>query len=267
MMDRSVEQESAQRETRDPVARAFTVLLWMVDAAETSWGLREIAKGVAMHPSTLYRVLSHLQAGGFVQQDPETNRYSLGLGFLRLAWKVADRDSLRELALPWLKELGDATEETALLALYDPSRHEMMFAATVDSPHPIRQVRQIAEWLPVTAGATGIAILAFLSEAEQRAILARPLPAITAQTTTDRAALTEVLAQVRQRGYALTRGERTPGAVGVGAPIFGPTERVIGSVGITLPEQRFRPEDERQQAERVLNAAREITEHLRGSAH
>ncbi len=141
-----------------------------------------------------------------------------------------------------------------------------MLAATVDSPHPIRQARQIAEWLPVTAGATGLAILAFLPEAEQHAILARPLPTITSRTTTDRAALEQILARMRTQGYALTRGERTPGAVGVGAPIFGPAGRVIGSVGMTQPEQRFRPEDERQHAERVIAAARAITEQLSSSA-
>src|SRR3954447_21675255 len=84
--------DPAQRETRNPVARAFAVLLWMVDAAGTSWALGEIAKGVAMHPSTLHRMLGHLQEGGIIQQDAETGRYSLGLGFLRLAWKAADHD-------------------------------------------------------------------------------------------------------------------------------------------------------------------------------
>ncbi len=266
-MEPSAVKEPARRETRDPVARAFAVLLWMVDAPGMSWGLREIATGVAMHPSTLYRVLSHLQAGGLIQQDSETGRYSLGLGFLRLAWKAADHHSVREVALPGLKGLVDATGETALLALYDPSRQEMMLAATVDSPHPIRQIRQIAEWLPVTAGATGLAILAFLPEAEQRTILARPLPALTPQTTTNRAMLEQALARVRAQEYALTRGERTPGAVGIGAPIFGPAGRVIGSVGITLPEQRFQPASASQQAECVIGAARTIAEQLGGSAH
>lgn len=264
-MDQSAGKEPERRETRNPVARAFAVLGWMVDAAGSSWVLGEIARGVAMHPSTLYRVLTHLQEGGLIQQDQETGRYSLGLGFLRMAWKAAGHDSMREVALPWLKELADATQETALFALYDPSRQEMMFAATVDSPHPIRQIRQIAEWLPVTAGATGLAILAFLPGAEQQAILARPLPALTPQTPTDRAELEQALARVRQQGYALTRGERTPGAVGVGAPVLGPAGRVIGSVGITLPEQRFRPEDERHQAGHVIDAAREITEQLGGA--
>ncbi len=70
---------------------------------ETSWGLREIAAGVAMHPSTLHRVLAHLQAGGLVQQEPETGRYRLGLGFLRLAWKAADHTPVRAIALPSLR--------------------------------------------------------------------------------------------------------------------------------------------------------------------
>jgi IclR family transcriptional regulator, acetate operon repressor len=263
-METSTTASPRNRGPRDPVSRAFAVLLWMVDAAGGSWGLREIATGVTMHPSTLHRVLAHLQADGLIQQDVETGRYSLGLGFLRLAWKAADRHSVREVALPWLKELVDATGETALLALYDPSRQEMMLAATVDSPHPIRQIRQIAEWLPITAGATGLAILAFLPEERQRAILARPLPAITPQTITDRATLEQVLAQVRQQGYALTHSERTPGAAGIGAPIIGPADRVIGSVGITLPEQRFRPEEVGQQANAVIGAARTIAEQLGG---
>jgi IclR family acetate operon transcriptional repressor len=266
MMERPAVDEPAQRETRNPVARAFAVLRWMVDAPGTAWGLREIAKGAAMHPSTLYRILSHLQEDGLVQQDPQTERYSLGLGFLRLAWKAADHSSVREVALPHLKSLVDATGETALLALYDPLRHEMLIAATVDSPHPIRQMRPIGEWLPITAGATGLAILAFLPETEQRALLAQPLPAITPHTITDPTTLTQSLAQIVRQGYAITRGERTPGAVGIGAPVFGHGPTAIGSVGITLPEQRFRPDDEMRQAESVIAAARAITGHLSGSA-
>lgn len=250
------------RGPRDPVTRAFAVLLWMADAPGSSWGLREIAKSVGMPPSTLHRVLAHLQEGGLVEQDGATGRYRLGLGFLRLTWKAADRHPVREVALPWMKRLVDATGETALLALYDPVRQEMLLAATLDSPHPIRQARQVAEWLPVTAGATGRAILAFLPEEERRAILARPLVAMTAATITDPAALPPVLERVRRQGYAFSKGERTPGAVGIAAPIYGPEGRAIGSVGITLPEQRFGPDDEPRQAAAVMDAARAITEHL-----
>src|SRR5215467_1532886 len=104
-MEQATDTQTTERETRNPVARAFAILQWMVDAAGTAWGLREIARGVGMHPSTLYRVLAHLEAEGIVRQDTETDRYSLGLGFLRLAWKAADRNSVREVALPAMKAL------------------------------------------------------------------------------------------------------------------------------------------------------------------
>lgn len=261
-MERPTETSARNRGPRDPVTRAFAVLLWMADAPGSSWGLREIATSVGMPPSTLHRVLAHLQEGGLVQQDAATGRYSLGLGFLRLAWKAADRHPVRDVALPWMQQLVDATGETALLALYDPVRQEMLLAATIDSPHPIRQVRQVAEWLPVTAGATGRAILAFLPEAERRAILARPLVAITDRTVTDPALLPLVLERVRRQGYAVSTGERTPGAVGIAAPIYATDGRVVGSVGITLPEQRFGPDGERQQAAFVTEAARAIAKQL-----
>jgi IclR family transcriptional regulator, acetate operon repressor len=266
-MERPIETSPRNRGPRDPVTRAFAVLLWMADAPGSSWGLREIAKSVGMPPSTLHRVLAHLQEGGLVQQDAETDRYSLGLGFLRLTWKVADRHPVREVALPWMQQLVDATGETALLALYDPVRQEMLLAATIDSPHPIRQMRQVAEWLPVTAGATGRAILAFLPEAERRAILARPLIAMTTRTIIDPDLLPPVLERVRRQGYAVSKGERTPGAVGIAAPIHGTGGRVVGSVGITLPEQRFGRDDERRQAALVMEAARAITERLSAPAH
>jgi IclR family acetate operon transcriptional repressor len=265
-MERSPETSLRNRGPRDPVTRAFAVLLWMADAPGSSWGLREIAKNVDMPPSTLHRVLAHLQEGGLVQQDAATDRYSLGIGFLRLAWKAADRHPVREVALPSMQQLVDATGETALLALYDPVRQEMLLAATIDSPHPIRQARQVAEWLPVTAGATGRAILAFLPEAERRAILARPLVAMTDRTITDPDLLPPVLEQVRRHGYAVSTGERTPGAVGIAAPIYAADGRVVGSVGITLPEQRFGPDDERRQAALVTETARTITEHLSAPA-
>jgi DNA-binding IclR family transcriptional regulator len=265
-MERPIEPSPRNRGPRDPVTRAFAVLLWMADAPGSSWGLREIAKSVGMPPSTLHRVLAHLQESGLVQQDAETDRYSLGLGFLRLTWKAADRHPVREVALPWMQQLVDATGETALLALYDPVRQEMLLAATIDSPHPIRQMRQVAEWLPVTAGATGRAILAFLPEAERRAILARPLVAMTVRTITDPDLLPPVLEQVRRHGYAVSTGERTPGAVGIAAPIYAADGRVVGSVGITLPEQRFGPDDERRQAALVTETARTITENLSAPA-
>jgi DNA-binding IclR family transcriptional regulator len=219
------------------------------------WALGEIAGGVGMHPSTAHRVLAHLVEDGLVRHDPVRGRYGLGLEFLRLAWKAVGHEALRDVALPHLRELSADTGETALFGLYEPARQQMLFVAAVESAHAIRHVRPLHEWLPIHGGATGRAILAFLPENERRGVLTGPLPAVTKSTITDRATLEQVLDEVRGRGYAVSSGERAVGGVGVAAPVLAGDGRVLGAVGVGIPEQRFRAADERQLARRVMAAA------------
>jgi DNA-binding IclR family transcriptional regulator len=250
------------RGPRDPVMRAFEVLLWMVDAHGSAWGLLEIAKGVEMHPSTLHRVIAHLERLGFVRQDGQTGRYSIGLEFLRLAIKVAAHDTIRQVALPCMREIVSATGEGMLLAVYDPLRKEMMLIGSLDSPQPIRQMRTLGEWLPCTAGSAGLSMLAFLPEDECEEILARPLRRWTERTIIELDELRARLAVIRRQGYAFSQGQRTPGAVGIAAPLWGAEGRVIGAIAISQPEQRFKPEFELPQAELVMRYADLISERL-----
>lgn len=239
---------------RNPVTRAFRILGWMAGASGEAWPLGEIAAGVDMHPATVHRVLGQLVEDGLVRQAAG-GAYGLGLEFLRLAWLTSGRDSLRDVAEPELRALTAETGETSWLGLYEPSRRQMLFAASVESPQPIRQVRPINEWRPVHGGASGRALLAFLPEAEREAVLAGPLEAVTGNTVTDADALRRQLDKVRERGYSVTRGERVLGGVGIAAPILAGNGRLLGAIGIGLPEQRYRAADERRLANRVIAAA------------
>jgi IclR family acetate operon transcriptional repressor len=243
---------------RNPVTRAFRILGWMAGAEGDAWPLGEIAAGVGMHPATVHRVLGQLVEDGLVRQAPGTGAYGLGLEFLRLAWLASGRESLRDVAEPELRALTADTGETSWLGLYEPSRRQMLFAASVESEQPIRQVRPVNEWRPVHGGASGRALLAFLPEAEREAVLAGPLDAVTEHTITDPDALRGQLDEVRERGYAVTRGERVLGGVGLAAPILAGDGRLLGVVGIGLPEQRYRASDEARLAKRVIAAANAV---------
>jgi DNA-binding IclR family transcriptional regulator len=239
---------------RNPVTRAFRILGWMAGAPGEAWPLGEVAAGVGMHPATVHRVLGQLVDDGLARQDA-SGAYGLGLEFLRLAWLVSGRESLRDVAEPELRALTADTGETSWLGLYEPSRREMLFAASVESPQPIRQVRPVNEWRPVHGGASGRALLAFLPDAEREAVLAGPLDAVTPNTVTDADALRRQLDEVRSRGYAITRGERVLGGVGIAAPVLAGDGRLLGVIGIGLPEQRYRASDEARLAKRVIAAA------------
>jgi IclR family acetate operon transcriptional repressor len=217
----------------------------MAETPERDWGVRELAAAFRMAPSIAHRILSVLQQEGLIAAGAAGGPYHLSLEFFRLAWRATSRLPFREAALPVLRSLVATCNETAFLGLYDPRRMEMMFVEVVESSHPLRYELQLNRWLPVYAGATGLAIMAFLPEAERRAIAARTgLAPLTERTIQDPRLLERELERIRGQGYACTHGQRIPGAVGLAAPIWGPDGRVVGDLVLTIPEHRFEPQSE-----------------------
>ena len=74
-------------------------------------------------------------------------------------------------------------------------------------------------------------------------MLQLPLERLTEFTIVDPDALRRKFRLIRKNGYAMSRGERIPGAgVGIGAPVFNRYGRVIGSVVVTIPAFRWKKE-------------------------
>jgi DNA-binding IclR family transcriptional regulator len=242
------------------------LLEWMVVQSPSSdWGVRELAAAMDWTPSTVHRILALLSNDGWITPDAATGRYRLGVRFMKLSLAAARGLPLLEYALPQLHALVEDCDETALLGLYDAARMEMTFVAAVESRQAVRYVADSLKdtWAPLHAGASGLAIFAFLSDGDQaRVVEMKGLPRVTERTIGDPTALQARIDKIRQLGYACTAGERTPGAVGIGAPIFGPDGRVVGDVLLTVPEHRFGPALEERLAPKVVACADAITDQL-----
>jgi DNA-binding IclR family transcriptional regulator len=81
-----------------------------------------------------------------------------------------------------------------------------------------------------------------MSDDGVRRVLARKLNPVTTDTVVDPATLRAQLARVRKAGYAVSFGERPEGAVGIAAPILDTVGVAAGSVQLTIPKHRFKPE-------------------------
>lgn len=225
---------------RSPVSKALKALIWLVQNPAPDVGVRDLAAGLGVVPSSAHRILGSLCEDGFVKQNKSNGRYALGLETFRLAHLIVARAPWRTAALTHMRKLVDRCNETALLGVYDAHRQQMVFAAAVESGHQLRYAIDLHTWMPVYAGASGLAILAFLGDDEIASVIERSrLSALTDATITDASRLRAALTVVRQQGYAITHGHRVPGAVGLAAPVFGSDGRVIGDVCLTVPEQRF----------------------------
>jgi DNA-binding IclR family transcriptional regulator len=267
----AMKQAKAKRgpEKRDAVAKTFDVLWFLVedlgDRGGRAWGVRELAQKLGFSPATVHRSLAGLMRHGFIQQSGTAGKYSIGMELYRLALKVQPHVALRNAAMPVLQELVAKCNEAAFLGFYDASRLQMMFVAVINSSHPLRYVVPLNEWIPVHAGASGLAVMAFLPEPERRAIVERRgLPRITEATITDPQVLEDELAKVRRRGYALSRGQRTKGAVAIAAPIWGPNGYIVGELNLSVPEPRFDESMTAAYAKLVITHAQRITANLGG---
>jgi DNA-binding IclR family transcriptional regulator len=152
--------------------------------------------------------------------------------------------------------------------LLDPRRGELMVVDAVQTSQPLRYLVQLDTWRPLWAGAAGLGVLAFLSDADRARVLREHRPErITANTPTTPEAVEEFCRNARTKGYALSRGQRTEGAVGIAAPIRDADGQVVGDVCLTVPDNRFRESDEERFANALTAAAEQTSSILQAAGY
>lgn len=200
-------------------------------------GVSEIAKMLGLQKSTVFNILSTFEHCGYVTQDARTGKYHLGLRVLHLGYIVNHHMGLREMFLPYLTRIAEATDEICYFGILD--QNEVLY---IDSayPHHVTQTRNIlGERAPLYCTGIGKAMLAFLPQQERDAALAGELKAFTDYTITDPAALREQIARIQAQGYAVDDMEHEFGIRCVAAPVFRADGSVFAAVSVSGPSMRF----------------------------
>ncbi|UZJ25855.1 IclR family transcriptional regulator [Rhodococcus antarcticus] len=216
------------------VDRAFTLLELLADAGGRAT-LGELAAASGLPAPTIHRLLRTLVAGGHLRQEP-SRAYALGPRLVRLG-EGAGR-LLGSWVHPALTELVEVTGETANMAVLEGDR--VVYLAQVPSKHAMRMFTEVGRRVPVHCTAVGKALVAQLSEADVRAIVARAgMPAQTPNTLTEPAALLAHLEQVRRQGFATDEAEQELGVRCVAVPVLDGPARV--ALSVSGPDARFTP--------------------------
>jgi IclR family transcriptional regulator, KDG regulon repressor len=250
-----VKDEGATRGAQT-VYRAIRILeTFRADHAVLS--LAEISESVGLKQPTTHRLLRALQAHDLIVFDESSRTYSLGSGVIRLASVVLNRDDVLPITEPRLHRLRELADET--VALHWRVRTHRVCMLEFVSRQPIRMASGLGNTYPLVAGAAGKAILAFLAEDEvERTIEAERREG----RKLNAAALRRDLADVREKGYAISKGETVPGASAIAAPIIGPGGRAIAAINITGPTDRLTSKAMESIAPALLHNADEVMEQL-----
>lgn len=221
-------------------------------------GVREIARQLELHPSTVGRMLATLTSLGILNQDKDTHRYRMGSKVLSWSSIYMNNVDLRIEARPYLEELHRTAQETVHLDI--PDGVTRICIDRIESPYRLRWVAQIGERMPYYASASGKVMLAYMPEQQQKTIIKKtPLERLTPQTTTDPKILFKELDDIRKQGYAVSQSERVEGVSCVAAPIFEPAGKIIGAMTISGPITRFSEQKIKEYAKLLMKATRELS--------
>jgi IclR family transcriptional regulator, KDG regulon repressor len=219
---------------------------------------REIAEISGLERTTCYRLLSTLEHRRFVERDPVTQAYSLGLAATGLANTAAHHGALVRRARPVLEQLSKQVGQTVSLGV-----SQQWSAVVIDEvypPNPIRVASYLNMPLPLHCTSNGKVILSRLNLVELDAYLARPLEQTTEHTVTDPRQLRDEVETVRERGFAVAINELVEGINAVSVPILDARTELVGTVTVSGLGYQLPPERLEELAKTLERAAHQIIE-------
>ncbi|MFV0373338.1 IclR family transcriptional regulator [Microbacterium sp.] len=191
----------------------------------------QIARRAELPRSTAHRIVDDLVAAGLLERDDE-HRVRLGLHLWELALRGSTALRLRQASLPHMERVQTRLREHTQLAVLE--QDEALFLERLSHPDAGANITRIAGRLPLHASSSGLVLLAFADPAVRERVLAGALPAVSAETVTDAAALRRELAGIRRRGYTVAPGSVEAVSTGVAVPIRD-RGQVAAALSVVLP--------------------------------
>ena len=215
-------------------------MLLALEESPAGRGVTDIARALGLPKSAVHRLLVTFQACGFVQQQPESSRYTLGPVLARLGLRAADLFTPRRVARPALEALAHEVGETVFLgALCEAS---ILVVDTVEHNQIWRVSPELGTTLPLRQTALGQVWLAFSPAAQREALLPTlmtPDRVVPAERLL--AGLRQELTAIAQQGFAVTLETWKPDICCLAVPVWNQRRELIAALAVAVPRSRMPP--------------------------
>jgi IclR family acetate operon transcriptional repressor len=238
------------------VNRAISILQVLARRGPTA--VTELATELGIHKSTIFRLLSTLEARGLVDQNTDRGRYQLGYGVVQLAAGATRKLDLSVVSRRICEALAEEVGETVDIAINDDQT--VLSIDQVIGSAAMTTVNWVGRRTPIHATAAGKVFLAHMTPDDRDDCLSATLERFTENTITSRRELEKQLETVRAQGYGFTLEEYEVGLAAVAAPIRDLDGKVVAAVSVSGPNFRINTTTIPGLAEHVMAAAAEISQ-------
>jgi DNA-binding IclR family transcriptional regulator len=240
----------------EPVIDRALSLLSAFDATHRRLSLGDLSRRSGIPPSSALRLAGRLLAWGALERDDD-GQFSVGLRLFEVASLCPRGHGLREVALPYMGDLAEATHQHVLLAVREGDQALLLERISARNAIPI--LYRVGGRLPLHSTGVGLVLLAFADADFQDEYLERPLRHEPEKTPVSPAALRRTLADVRRDRTVTFRRKVPQPLMSVASPIFSADDTMVAALSVVVPEQHVDP---RRLTPALLTAARAISRAL-----
>jgi IclR family transcriptional regulator, KDG regulon repressor len=223
------------------VLKVFSVLEALVE--EKRAGLADLAQRTMTSKSTTHRLLQTMVDLGYVEQDPDLEKYQLTLKLFSLgARSLNGQADILRAADSAMGRLSRETGESINLGVMDEHKPFVTYIHKYDSAYNLAMQSTLGYRNPLHSTSLGKALLAWRADAEIRDRLkSMDLVKLAPRTITDRDEFYRHLLDVRAQGFAEEIEESEAGVRCMATPILDHLGRSIAAISISFPLFRFDP--------------------------
>lgn len=262
LLNEPMPKPTQKTENAAAVLKVFAVLESLAEERHASLG--EIAQKAMTSKTTAHRLLQTMADLGYVEQEPETEKYGLTLKLFGLGARILrGQEDLLRAADQAMARLSRATGEAINLGVMDDFDQRVAYIHKYDSAYSLSMQSTLGKRNPLYSTSLGKALLAFRDDAEIRERLSQmEMRKLAPRTITDPDELFAQLQQFRAQGYAEEIEESEAGVRCMAVPLLNYAGRSVAAISIGFPLVRF---DETRKPEYVgmlLEAGREASSAL-----
>ena len=190
----------------------------------------EISRKLGIPKSSASYILRTLEKRSYLRRDAETGRYRLGLKILSLGGDAQANLDIADVALPFMRILGEKIRMTVHLAVLDQG--EAVYIEKVEAPGFFKVNTWVGRRMFLHSTSVGKCLLAWLPKHDiENIVKQQGLKKRTPKTITSITRLIAELEHVKQSGYAVDDEENSLGARCLGAPILDTMGNVTAALG------------------------------------
>jgi len=225
----------------------------------------ELAQRFGMPRSQVSRILSSFREFGWLDQDPRSRSYSVGLSAYVFGSRFVQFHPLTRQALPILRGIVDRSGFNTTLSILDHLKP--LYLLGIAGQVPVDIASNFGSYFPFHATAAGKVLAAFaVPGVRERMMNEASFDRLTRRTICDRQQLATELENAFRLGYAASDGERVPGIGALSVPVIGRHGELIAALGIAFPTKMVDHDDYEYQVAILKSGAHTLSERINGAS-